>query len=132
MQKVSEDIALKEFERWFESKKLPQSKRKNEYETIENEMIQAICDGLLVVNEDNTLTLQLVWPLSSPQQLTELKFKHRIQTSELQTKTAWAKDSREKKITATIATLTDQVGGIIGALDPVDYDKAACIASYFF
>ncbi len=129
--KVSEEIARKDFERWFESKKLPETKRKNEYEVLEQELIEAIMDGSLIVNEDNTLTLKLAWPLTSPNAVESLNFVHRIQTGELQSKTAYAKDQSGKLI-ATVAALTGQVGGVIRALDPVDFGRAGAIAAYFF
>ncbi|MDD5013664.1 MAG: hypothetical protein PHW73_01000 [Atribacterota bacterium] len=132
MEKISEELATQEFERWFESKKLSSIYRKDEFESVEKQMIQAICDGYLVVNEDCTLTLMLAWPLSKPNEVTELKFVNRISTGELQVKTAYAKNDQLKKLTATIAVLTGQVGGTIMALDSVDFGRASCIAAYFF
>jgi hypothetical protein len=134
MQKVSEEIAIQDFERWFESKRLPETKRRDEFIGIEKEMIEGICDGSLIVNDDFTITLKLAFPLSEPNEVSELKFVHRMATGVLQSKTAYVKDPKDQagKLTATIAALTGQVGGIIRALDPVDFGKAGCVASYFF
>jgi hypothetical protein len=134
MEKVTEEIAKQEFERWFNSKKLSASYRKESYEAIEVQMVDAIVDGFIIVNEDNTLTLKLAWPLSNPNEVNELKFVHRMTTGELQSKTAYVKDLKDQqgKMIATIAALTGQVGGIIRALDSSDYSRAGCIASYFF
>ena len=131
MQKISEDIALQDFERWFDSKKLSGSYRKESYEVIEKQMVEAICDGNLIVNEDFTLTLKLAFPLTAPNEVNELNFVHRIQTGTLQARTAWAK-TQEQKLLATIAALTGVEGGVIRALDSSDYSRAGAIASYFF
>lgn len=134
MEKMTEEIAKQEFERWFNSKKLSASYRKESYEAIEAQMVDAIIDGFIIVNDDNTLTLKLAWPLSQPNEITELKFVHRMTTGELQSKTAYVKDLKDSqgKMIATVAALTGQVGGIIRALDSSDYSRAGCIASYFF
>lgn len=131
--KISEEIARKDFDRWFESKRLSSTYKSEAFEAIEKQMIEAICDGYMIINEDNTITLKLAWSLSLPSgELTELNFVHRIQTSELVVKTAYAKDNQQKKLTATIAAITGQVGGTILALDQVDYMRAGNIAAYFF
>lgn len=134
MEKITEEIAVQEFERWFLSKKLSSSYRKSHYEEIEKQMIDAIMDGYLIVNDDFTLTLKLAWPLTEPNEVQELKFVHRMQTGVLQSKTAYVKDPKDQqgKLIATVAALTGQVGGIIRALDPVDFGRAGSVASYFF
>lgn len=131
MQKVSLKIATEEFERWFESKKLGDSYRKETYETIEKQMIDSICDGSFVINEDNSIKMNLSFPITEPFQVSELTFVNRIQTGKLQARTKIAK-TQEDKLLFTIAALTDTEGGIIRALDSSDFSKAGAIASYFF
>jgi len=131
MQKVSEKIAREDFERWFESKRLGSSFRSGSYEVIEKQMIDAICDGSIIINEDNTITLKLSWPLTQPNQIDELIFVHRMQTGAIQARTKIAK-TQEEKLLYTIAALTNNEGGIIRALDPSDFSNAGCVASYFF
>jgi hypothetical protein len=135
--KIEKSIAIKEFERWFESKKLSSTKRgenDEDMQKVEDELICAISDGKLIVEDDNKLTLNLQWPLDLPSgTLDKLTFVHRISAGELQSKTSHVKPKdAQGRITASIAALTGEVGGTIRALSDVDYSTASCIATYFF
>lgn len=132
MEKISREVAINEFERWFESKKLPQTKRGGDMEAVENELIEAICDGRIIITDNFEIKQTLVFPIKNGE-LTDLTFVHRIPTGELQAKTAYVKkDDNQGRITATIAALTKEVGGTIRALDTADFSLASCIATYFF
>jgi hypothetical protein len=132
MGKVSREIAIQDFERWFESKKLPQTKRGGDMEAVENEIIEAIVDGRIVVNDDMTLTQVLNFAVNDGK-TDKFNFVHRIPTGVLQAKTAYVKkDDAQGKMTATIAALTNEVGGTIRLLDSSDFSLSSCIAAYFF
>lgn len=138
MNKLTRELAIAEFEKWFESKKLPGTKRAENnpdaMDGIEKEMIMAFQEGRIIVNDDMTLTMFLQMPLeNNGNKLTELVFAHRIQAGKIQSRTAHVKpNDLQGRILFTIAALTDQEGGIIRALYDVDYNLASNIATYFF
>ena len=51
MNTLSKDVALNEFEKWYEYKKLPEYLREDKRDD-ENQIISAFMDGRLVMNED--------------------------------------------------------------------------------
>lgn len=133
MEKITKEVAQLEFDNWFESRKLPATRREGDSEDMVKEFVCAISEGYVVINnENNGVELLLREPLSTPQPLSKLTFKPRITAGELQSKTAYVKpnDAQGRQI-ATIAALCDEVGGTIRALGSVDYSIAAVISAFY-
>jgi len=132
MEKVSEEIAQKEFDDWFEARKLPGTRRKGDAESIVKEMVCAISEGYIVINEDLGVDLILREPLKNAISLSKLTFKNRITAGELQAKMGQLKadDSNGRQI-AVIAALTDEVGGNIRALGSIDYSICTVISAFY-
>jgi hypothetical protein len=132
MGKVNKEVAQAEFDRWFENKKLRSSRREGDAEELMNEIVLAIQDGDIVITDDFEAIQNLKFPITQPVEITQLKFVARIQTGTLMQKTASVKqgDSQGRSI-ATIAALTNEVGGTIRALDSVDFALAACISAFY-
>ena len=130
--KVSREKAVEELERWLNAKKITGNKRKSN-EDIEEELIDAIEEGYLVLNEDNSFTYKLKFPLDGENPITELKFAFRVKIGVLNAKLRGIKiDDLSGRIQTYIAVLTDQPKGLIGALDTSDNSIASAIATYFF
>lgn len=131
---IAREIAEDEFMQWFEAKKLPKNlleKNSDDKEAIVN----AIEDGRLVLNEDNTLVQKLSFPVSiGDTSINELTFKFRVQEGEL---AAAMRGIKTEDIIGQIAicyvsVLTGQNKGIIRALDPSDSYLGKKIAAFFF
>jgi len=132
MKKVSQDQAILDFEKWLEARRINERKREANKATEET-LVGAIVDGLLIVNEDNTLTQVLVFPTNGGEGVKELKYAYRLNAGQRQeaTKGIDAKDG-EGRLIGYIAALTDQPKGVIKKLESGDdYDIATSIAVYF-
>lgn len=121
--------AEKEIQNWLDSKKILKSIREKHHEHIVV-LVGAVEEGVLIVNEDNTLTHKLLWPKEGGIQ--ELKYKHRINDNMLK---QWMKgvpsDDGDQRLTAYMSALTDQAKGIINALDSTDKRIAFAITNFF-
>lgn len=131
-EKVNRETAISEFQAWLDAKKVSKTKRESLIE-MEEEIIDAIMEGYLQINEDKTITQRLKFPLQTAPETTEIKFAFRINIGVLNIKLKGIKsDDSSGRITAYLTALTEQSKAIIMALDTVDYTIASSIAVYFF
>lgn len=132
MNKISEDQATRDFEKWLEFRRINDRKREAN-EANEKTLIGAIMDGNLIVNEDGTLTQKLIFPTADGAGIKELNYSGRLNAGQRQaaTKGVDAKDI-EGRLIGYIAALTDQPLGVIKKIESGDdYDIATSIAVYF-
>jgi hypothetical protein len=126
---VSIEVAQADMERWLDGTKVMPSKRVAAKVDIEM-MTEAIQDGLLVVNEDLTITHKLLYPLEA---ISELNYKSRLSVEEPKSRLQQFKsDDVHGMIHAYVATLTKQPLAVIGKLDRKDYRISTAIAGFFF
>jgi len=132
MSKVSNDQAVKDIERWLDAKKIKDRKREQNADS-EAVLVDAIMDGDLIVNDDNSLTLKLIWPTAEGQGVSTLTFKSRLTVGERQEATKGIKPTdAEGRLIGYVAVLTDQPVGVIKKLESgEDYERASSIAVYF-
>lgn len=130
--KVNRETAVEELNKWLDAKRITGNKRKSN-EEIEEELIDAIEDGWLVLNDDFTFTQRLKFPIQGTTEINELKHAFRVKVGELNAKLRGVKtDDIVGRVLTYVSVLTDQPKGIIGALDTADYSVASSIATYFF
>ena len=128
---IPRDKAVEELEKWFEAKKISGNKRKTN-EDIEEELVDAIEDGYLVLNDDHTWTQKLKFPIDNAN-VSELRHAFRINIGVLNAKLRGVKiDDIAKRVQSYVCVLTDQPNAVVGSLDTVDYSIASSIATYFF
>lgn len=127
-QAVSIEVATKDIERWLDSKRISERNRTRQKDEIES-LISGVCDGILIVNEDATITQKLLFPINGT---SELKFKNRITDTQLRPylKNIPATDIYAQ-LTGYIAALTETLGGVISLLDTEDRRYARAIALFF-
>lgn len=134
MANVAREVAVQDFERWLNSKRIKDSKREanKDFETI---IVEAIMDGILIVEKDNCLTYNFPEPLLSDkgeELLSKLVFKPRIRVHELNTKLRGVKsDDGDARILAYVAAITGQANGLISKLYTEDYTICQAIVMYF-
>lgn len=131
---VAREVAQAEFDRWFDSKKLPKTRKEGkDSESVANEIINAIEEGYLVVDDENKMIYSLKFPVGAEgNKIDKLTFVNRISAGALQAKTSYVKsDDQQGRGIATIAALTNEVGGTIRALDSVDYGLAMSITVFY-
>ena len=130
---ISEEIAIQDMERWLKSKRISAKKREAN-EDAEKIIIGGIQDGRLIVNENNTITMKLIWPTGeNGNGVNTMTFKNRITVSDRNQANKGVKaGDGDGRVQGTIAVLTDQPIGVIKKLDAgEDYETASAIAVYF-
>ena len=128
---ISYDQAKNEIRAWLDEKKVSQKKREALASMTDN-LIDAVQDGILVRNDDNTLTQKLVFG-NEDSSFNQLTYKARISAADLQPHKRIVKgDSFDDNILRTILALTGQPIGIINGLDTsTDKALADSIAVFF-
>lgn len=132
MEFVSKDIATASVTKWMDSKRIRPSKRL-EYKSHVESLITAVEECLLVVEDDNTLTQKLLWPIGEGiNQTSELKYKHRC-NSEMVKPYLKNVDSNDAdgRLNAYVCALTDMPIGIVGKIDSEDKNVSQSIAVFF-
>lgn len=131
MSKIPKETATGEVTTWLDHKKVSENKRELQKDTIDT-LVDAICDGLLVVREDKILELTLKFPLDGEIPKKTLEFKPRINAGTVQKHLQGVKASDiDGRLTAYICALTGEPKSVIGKLDTEDVGIANAIAVFF-
>lgn len=128
---INTDTAKEDFNKWLDFKRVSQKKREQSEAAIDA-LVDEICEGNLVVNEDMTLVYKLMFPPEGETPVTELTFKPRLKVSELHNETANTKGTDVNAlIKSYIAALTGKPKAFFGKLDLDDYSVCQNIAVFF-
>lgn len=131
MSKVSKEVAEKEVSSWLDYKKISDKKKEGFKENIES-MVDAICDGVLTLEADFTLTHHLKFPIESEVKTTELKYKPRLKMVDVHKQLAGVEAKNvDGRVVAYIAALTDKPKRVITELESEDYGIAQSVAVFF-
>lgn len=134
MNKVTPEIARQDVERWLDFKRVPAKKRAAVADTIES-MAEAIEQGTLIVNDDCTITHNLIFPIENSDgehTVEELKYKPRVTTEaiSIRMKDVKVTDAHGMFI-AYASALTNQPTALIKKLDTEDFRVAQSIVTFF-
>jgi len=127
MNALSKEMAITEFEKWFEYKKLPEYLREEKRED-ENQIVSAFMDGRLTMTEENEIKQKLLFPVNDS--LEELTFQPRLKVVDLQ-KVDKATSQGVGSIVKLAEALTGEPGGLIRNLDSIDFSLTKSICAYF-
>lgn len=128
---VSKEQAGKEVDRWLDAKKVSASQREEHAEFIKA-LSEYISEGDLTLNEDNTFTHTLKWPIGLNESIDKLDYKFRLNPKQLKPYLSGIKaGDGNAMIYAHICALTSQGAGIITELDQEDIKIARSIAVFF-
>jgi len=133
MSTISNEQAKQEFNQWLDSKKISARKRESN-EGAEEIIIDAIMDGAMVINEDKTIDLKLLFPIEQGNMnVDSLSLKHRLTVGQKNQAVKGLKpDDGDGRMLAYIAALSSQPAGIIRQMESGDdYERASAIAVYF-
>lgn len=126
---ISIEVAQAEIQKWLDGTKVMASKQAASKSDIEL-LTDAVCDGLLVVNEDLTLTQKLLYPLEG---VTELVYKSRLSVGDPASRLKEFKaDDIHGMVLAYVATLTQKPNALIKNIDRKDYRISTAVAGFFF
>lgn len=132
--KITSETATNEVNDWLDYKKIPAKKRDSNKEHIEA-LIDYICDGTLVINEDKTITQSLKFPISFDDgkiALDKIVFKGRLKTGTIQMHMQGVKSNdADGRLCAYVCALTSQAKGLINQMDTEDYSVATSITIFF-
>lgn len=132
---VTREIAEEDVNRWLDYRKTRQSYREKNKDQIE-QLIELVEDGLLSIDDECNMTLQLIEPLKDKETgasvKNELTFKPRITQLEVtkHLKGTSAQDI-DGRVLAYIAAATGTPKGYLNKLDVSDYNTAQSIVMFF-
>lgn len=128
---VARDVASKDIEKWLDYKKVSDRKRTANKESIEV-LIDAVEDGILVLNEDYTLTHKLKFPIENEIPVTELVYIPRLKVSTVHNKLKGiSATSPDERVLAYASALTGKVTNIIKDLETEDYSLVQSVVLFF-
>lgn len=130
MGSVNRSVAIQDITRWLDEKKVRESKR-TEFKQHIDGLISAVEDGLIVVNEDGTITQSLLWPIGE-KAVDKLTYKMRLNYEMVKPylKNIQADNGNERLI-AYACALTEESSGILNKLDSEDSVIMQSIAVFF-
>ena len=131
MELINKEIAESEISKWLDFKKVSSKRRESKQENIDA-LIDAVIDGHLVLNENNSFTHTLKFPIGENGQITKLEYKPRLEVKEIQLQMQGIKSTDlHGMILSYVSALTGKAKGIVSAMDSEDYTIAQGIAIFF-
>lgn len=128
---VSKEQATTEVNGWLDYKKVSVAKRESSKEQI-SAIVDAVCEGHLVINEDKTITQTLKFPTEGAAPVSKIVYKPRVKVGAINQHLQGVKATDiDARMLAYVAALTDVTKGILGTLDTEDYGIAQSIAIFF-
>lgn len=134
MSKVNRETAVIDFEKWLDFKRISGKKREDNAASQEI-IVDAICAGDVIVEDDCTLLFKLPEPVKDndgKDLLKELRFMPRIRVEKLNAHLKGVKsDDADGRIAAYVAAITNTSKGMVGKLWSEDYTICTSIVVYF-
>lgn len=129
---IAREVALADIERWLNYKRVNDRKRE-EYKDNIDTLVDAVCDGDLVVAEDCTLVHTLRFPIETGEsKTTTLEYKPRLKMSTVHAHLQGVKATDgDGRLAAYIAALTSKPKAVVLALETDDYSISQSIAFFF-
>jgi len=130
---VTREVAEKDINRWLDYRRIRKKKREKNEDGI-NELIELVEDGIISVDEDCNITLELQQPIKNATGSTavqNLVFKPRLKQQEVSKHLKGAGTDVDARVSAYIAAATEQSKGVLSKLDVSDYNIAQSIALFF-
>lgn len=128
---VTREQATLEVNSWLDKKKVYESTRESQKDSIEL-LIEAMVNGDLKLDPDFNFIHKLLVPEVLNGEVAELKYKLRLNDKMLKPYMNGVKSSdADGRLTAYISALTGQVKGILEGLDTADKKIALSIAVFF-
>jgi hypothetical protein len=128
---VSEEQARIELGAWLDYQGIPQEQRIDLKETI-NKLVKSICDGNIILKENNVICQKLKFPLGKEIKLTELNYQPNITVGDVQ-KHLTGTDPKDRYVSvyAHIAASTGESKSVIADMNMKDYNIADSIILFF-
>lgn len=134
MNRVTEEIAEQDVNRWLDTKKFSKDKRQSMKETIK-EMVGFVKEGNLIISDDGKITQVLNFEIGEEDKVTEFQYQNRISVDDIHKRMTGSQvkaGDADGRIRVYVAALTKRPYALIGQLDSTDWSVASTIASFFF
>lgn len=129
--KVSQEVAEKEIESWLDYIETGR-KKKEAGADLKEILVDAVMDGILVLNEDKTLTQKLKFPLGEKEEVKILTYKPRVKLQTMRVCTQGIKNTDALGLQAgVISALTGTDRNIINQMEMVDFNIGQAISVFF-
>lgn len=129
--KVAREVAEGEIGRWLDCKKVSNKKRESNRSSIDS-LVDAVVEGLLVVQEDGSLIHTLKFPTDGESPLESLKYKLRLKVGDIHSYMKGIKaDDADGRVAAYVAALIGKPLKLVQALDSEDYSISQAVAVFF-
>ena len=132
MTSVSREVAEAEVQAWLDKKKVFESNRENNKDSVEI-LVDGVCQGVLSLDQTTwKFTHKLLFPFGDQIKVEELKYHSRLNDKMLKPYLNGVKPSdAEGRLLAYIAALTGQARAVLEELDTADKKIAMAIAIFF-
>lgn len=131
MSAVSKSVAIDDINRWLDAKRIREKKREQNKDLIDV-LVEAVEDGILIVQEDNSLTMDLAFGIGEGESIKKLTFKPRLRIDEVKPHLERVKSSDgDGRLMAYVTALTGQPTKLIYSMDTSDQSLATSIALFF-
>jgi hypothetical protein len=125
---VDPEMAMNEVEKWLDFKRCSAKKREDSKDAIQT-LADGISDGLLILNEDFSLTQTLLFSVG---EIKMLKYRARLKMSDIEQWTANIKaGNTHALIRGYVCALTECISSVIKELDTEDNRIAQSVATFF-
>ena len=132
--RINTETAQSELNKWLDFKNVKEKKR-IEYATFGDNIVEAIESGDIILNEKNELEYKLNSPITAESGavvLEKLIFKPRLRVAELNAKLKGVQSGdADARVLAYIGAATDQNTGLIAKMYTDDYLVCQSIIMYF-
>ena len=131
MEKVNREIAKEELNKWLDFRLIKDRYREDNEDLMEM-LLDMFEEGGLILNEDYTLTYELIHYIGEDEDVTSFNFKPRIKQKDLIKNTKGNKPGDgDARILSYMATLTGKPKDLLLEMDTIDYNGATAIVSTF-
>lgn len=131
MSAISLEIAKSDIDKWLDYKRINSNKRED-YKVFIDNLIAAIQDGCLVLDDEMKLKYELLFPIGENGAITHITFSPRLL---IEKKNAALKgvapSDADGRLSAIIQALTSQSKGVINQMDTEDFAVCQSIAVFF-
>lgn len=130
---VSREVAEKDVSRWLDTRRVSEKKR-GEYSANIEDLIEAVSEGRLIVDDSGYLTQKLEFPMGESGSIKELKYHPRITVGDVrQAMNAMSAKSSDAdaRVISHIAASTKVATNVIQRMDTSDYSLSQAVAIFF-
>ncbi len=129
---VSEQAATEELNKWLDFQGIPEKQRVDLKPNIDI-IIGAICEGKLIINDDNSLTQKLKYPFGAEVKVNELKYRSTpITIGEVDSyKSGIGQDIDNRSMLANVCAATGQLYSVLSKMSSKDYNLSAAVIIFF-